>query len=190
MYYYVMINEYVGKKLKKTLTKANHLILIKGHMRFTLYIDLTPRAFPHRRPAKGQGSGASRWPAGVKVDLLADTSVGGPKATLLKRPVNHSHLFTMRRSLLAPGIQLAVSLQPLYPQPRPDKGLFTWQSASGRPGQRKERGSFQLPVGSKSSAHKRLWSHGSNLKLKRWNENFGFPGPRSYQASCPSLIAN
>ena len=115
---------------------------------------------------KGQRSGASRWLAGVKVDLLADTSVGGPKAALLKRPVNHRHLFTMRRSPLAPGIQLAISLQPLYPQPRPDKGLFTWQSASGRPRQRKERGSFQLPVGSKSSAHKRLWSHGSNLKLK------------------------
>lgn len=36
----------------------------------------------------------------------------------------------------------------------------------GRPGLRKRKGSFQIPIGRKSSLHKRLWSHGSNLKLK------------------------
>jgi len=37
-------------------------------------------------PAKGQGSGASRWPEGVKVDLPAGTSVGGPESLCSKDP--------------------------------------------------------------------------------------------------------
>lgn len=51
-----------------------------------LYIDLMSQAFQRRSPAKGQGSGASRWPEGVKVDLPADTSMGGPKPLCSKDP--------------------------------------------------------------------------------------------------------
>lgn len=146
-------------------------------------------ACAHRGPAKGQGSGASRWPERVKVDLLADTSVGGPKPQRSKDP---SITLTYLPCVISVGPRDAAcyfspaSLPPSQRQIRAslhDKVL--WKTR-----QRKERGSFQLPVGSKSSTHKRLWSHGSNLKLKGEMGTLDSPGPTSYQVSYTSLISN
>lgn len=117
----------------------------------------------------------------VQIKVKGQGQAGGQKGSKLISQKTHqwaglSHsaqrtrqsqsLLTMRQSLQAPGIQLAIPLQHLYPQPEPDKSLFTWQSAVADPAREKKKGPFQLSMGSKSSANKRLWSHGSNLKLK------------------------
>lgn len=94
-------------------------------MQLKLYVEFKFWAYENTSPDRGQGSRASRWPERVKVDLPADTSQGVPKPLCSKGAVNHNHVFTIRQSLLAPGIQLAIPIQPLYPQPEPDKGLFT-----------------------------------------------------------------
>lgn len=62
---------------------------------------------------KGQGEAGGR--SRVKVEPLADTPVGEAEPPGLKGPVNQSRLFNILPSLLAPGIQPAVSLQPLCP---------------------------------------------------------------------------
>lgn len=124
------------------------------------------RAFQRRSPAIGQGWGSSRWPERGQSWPPGWHISGRAQATQLKGPVNQSHLFNIRPSLLAPGIQLAISPQPLYPQPEPDKGLFTWQSAVEDPGREKNEVPFSHQWGANPLPTRGFWSHGSNLKLK------------------------
>lgn len=93
----------------------------------------------------------------VQIKVKGRGQAGGQKGSKLTSRKTHqwaglSHsaqrtrqsqsLLTMRQSLQAPGIQLAIPLQPLYPQPEPDKSLFTWQSAVADPGREKKKVPF------------------------------------------------
>lgn len=76
-------------------------------------------------PAKGQGSGASRWPEGVKVDLPADTSVGGPKPLCSKDPSITVTYLPCVDHCWPQGCSLLFLCSLFTPQPEADKGLFT-----------------------------------------------------------------
>lgn len=122
-------------------------------MGFELHIDFVSRAFQQTRPAKrsrvgGQAGGRK----GSKLTSRQTHRWAGRSHSAQRTRQSQSLIYHASISVGPRDPSQLFLCSPLHPQPGPDKDLFTWQSAVEDQGREKKEGSFQSPMGSKSSA--------------------------------------
>lgn len=117
--------------------------------------------------AGGQEGGQS-WPP--------DGHIGGQAWVALLKRTRQSQSLIYREliSVVPRGASKPFFSGSFNPQPEPDKGFFTWQSAMEAQGRGKERPSFQLPMWSKSPFLQEFAVTWFLFKTERWNGTFRF----------------